>query len=210
MRAARDRRWIGRGICLLAWLGTAAVVGAGCAAERPFVWVQNLSDAEAGEGGRGAVIESRDAISVFVKNQPTLSGEFVVREDGGYVQPLLGDVAARGRSPAELAAYLQGRLKEMVVNPEVTVVVARPAPIRVNVVGEVKTPGAYELARDRAVIPALAAAGWLTDFAHRDRVFVLRAGSPERRVRFKVNDLTSAEPHAARFRLRDGDVIVVE
>ena len=40
-------------------------------------------------------------------------------------------------------------------------------------------------------------------------MFVLRAGSSER-VRFRVRDITAAEPHAARFQLADADVVVVE
>jgi polysaccharide export outer membrane protein len=81
----------------------------------------------------------------------------------------------------------------------------------VNVVGEVKTPGVYELARDRTVMAALAAAGWLTDFASKDRIFVIRTGGEqEQRIRFRARELTAPDPHSSTFRLRDGDVVVVE
>jgi polysaccharide biosynthesis/export protein len=85
------------------------------------------------------------------------------------------------------------------------------ASIRVNVVGEVKTPGAYELMRGRGLIPALAAAGWLTEFADRDKIFVIRSeAGVSQRVRFRARELTAAEPHATGFRLKDGDVVVVD
>ena len=105
---------------------------------------------------------------------------------------------------------LEGLLKQIIVNPQVMVSILKVGTVRVNVVGEVKTPGAYELSRGRGVLPALAAAGWLNEFARRDHIFVLRGAAPQTRVRFRTRELTSAEPHAARFLLEDGDVVVVE
>jgi polysaccharide export outer membrane protein len=96
-----------------------------------------------------------------------------------------------------------------VVAPVVSVWISKTTSIRVSVVGEVKTPGTYELTRDRGLLPALALAGWLTEFAHSDRVFVVRVRTNER-IRFRVQDITTAEPHAAQFQLADGDVVVVE
>jgi polysaccharide export outer membrane protein len=193
---------------------TAVVAGVGGCAESPFVWVGDLpltADAQ-------SVIGPRDTLLVLVRNQAALSGEFVVRDDGAYLQPTLGNVQVAGKDPAAVAAELKIRLSGMVIDPEINVAILKAASVRVNVVGEVKTPGSYELTHDRGVISALAAAGWLTDFARRDAVFVVRS-SPrisnrppgiQERIRFRAADLTSAEPHAARFRLLDGDVVVVE
>jgi polysaccharide export outer membrane protein len=197
----------------LALLSTIAAGCAGCA-ERPYVWVGSVPVVPENH----ALIAPRDTLYVLVRNQPTMSGEFVVRDDGGYVQPTVGDVMAAGKETTALAAELKARMQHMIVDPDVNVAIAKPAPIRVSVVGEVKTPGLYELKTDRGVVTALAAAGWLTDFAHRDRVFVIRqggggAGAPvevAQRIRFRVDDLTSPESNAARFRVRDGDVVVVE
>ncbi|MDB4983734.1 MAG: Polysaccharide export protein [Myxococcales bacterium] len=185
-------------------LGSALAV-AGCA-ERPFVWIANLPPPDP---LLEAAIHSRDAIMVAVRDQPALSGEFVVREDGGIFIPTIGEVAVNGRLPADVTAELRGRLATLIVKPDVRVSIARVAPIRVNVIGEVKTPATYELNRDRTVTAALAAAGWLTEFANRDRIFVVRhVGST--RVRFRATDVTSPGPAVARFSLGDGDVVVVE
>ena len=191
-------------------LGVLALTAAlaGCATERPYVWIQDLPAAAAGEAD--GTVHPRDSIAVVVMDQPTMSGEFVVHDDGSYLQPTLGNVLVQGKTPAEISADLQVRMKDMIVNPRVAVSIAKVAPIRVNVVGEVKTPGSYELNRDRTLAGALAAAGWVTDFASKDRVFVARNGQNERRVRFALRELTSPESPSARFRLRDGDVVVVE
>jgi polysaccharide export outer membrane protein len=188
--------------------------GLGGCAERPFVWVTDLPV----QAEERAVVGPRDSILVVVKNQGPLSGEFVVRDDGTYLQPTLGNIMVAGRDPTSIAADLQTRLAGIVTNPEVSVSIVKAAPVRVNVVGEVRAPGSYELMRDHRVVSALAVAGWLTDFARRDRVFVVRpdsqaaaqGGRAEERIRFSASELTAAEPHSARFQLRDGDIVVVE
>jgi polysaccharide export outer membrane protein len=189
----------------VALLGVASIVG--CAAESPFVWVADLPVVTQS----GETISPRDTIQVSVRNQPGLSGEFPVSDHGEYLQPTLGTISVAGRTPEALVADLQIRLKDIVVKPEVSVSIVKVASIRVNVVGQVKTPGSYELARGRGVIPALAAAGWLTEFADRDKIFVIRseAGAIER-IRFRARELTAAEPHSTGFRLKDGDVVVVD
>ena len=183
-----------------------AACAVGCATEQPFVWVQSLPAPDPSQ----PVIAPRDTLLVVVKNQTAMSGAFAVGDDGDYLQPTLGAVHVAGKTTGQIAGELRGRLGDLVVNPEVTVAVDKAAPIRVSVVGEVKTPGSYELTRDQGIVRALAAAGWLTDFADRDRIFVLRAGQAGPRIRFRTLDLTAAENHASCFRLHDGDTVVVE
>jgi len=189
----------------LACLGFGLAVG--CVPESQFVWVRDLPVAVQ----TGEIIAPRDSILVSVRNQPGLSGEFVVSDHGEYLQPTLGTIPVAGRSPDDLAADLRARLKDIVVSPDVSVTIAKVAAIRVNVVGQVKTPGSYELMRGRGVIPALAAAGWLTEFADKNRIFVIRStGGQIERIRFRAAELTAAEPHSTGFRLKDGDVVVVD
>jgi len=180
----------------------------GCATERPFVWVQDFpAQSEPQEG----IIGPRDMILIAVQNQPALSGEFAVGDHGEYLQPTLGTIQVAGKTTDAVVADLQARLKELLVKPEVTVSIVKIATIRVNVVGEVRTPGTYELTRGRGVIPALAAAGWLTEFANGDRIFVIRSeGANVQRIRFRAHELTAADAHATGFRLKDGDVVVAE
>ncbi len=179
----------------------------GCATEGHFVWVDDIPIASQNI----EAIEPRDTVVISVKNQPALSGEFVVGDHGNYLQPTLGTIPVAGKTTDAVAKDLEERLKNIVVNPEVTVTIAKMASIRVNVVGEVKTPGSYELLRGRGLIPALAAAGWLTEFADRNKIFVIRSeAGMTQRVRFRARELTAAEPHATGFRLKDGDVVVVD
>ncbi len=155
----------------------------------------------------GYVIGNGDQLSIKVFNQEGMSGKATVREDGMISLPFLNDVQAAGATPTELAARLQGRLKQFVVNPVVTVSVEVARPTEVSVVGEVKNPGSYQVEPRGGVLQALARAGGLTDFADRDKVFVIRQ---QTRIRFTYRALTQADPSAVSFRLRAGDVVVVE
>jgi len=132
-----------------------------------------------------------------------------VRDDGHYTQPMVGSIYVSGKTPSQVASAVAAALRDVVVAPAVSVWITKTPSIRISVVGEVKTPGSYELTRDRSLLSALALAGWLTEFAHNDRIFVVRVGASER-IRFRVQDITTAEPHAARFQLADADVLVVE
>lgn len=180
--------------------------GQGCAHDGRYVWAEDMP---LRDPAAQPMINPRDTILVEVDKQPTLSGEFVVRDDGHYTQPMVGSIEVAGQTPGQVAVTVANRLRAVVVSPAVSVWVTKVHPVRVSVVGEVKTPGAFELTRDRSLMAVLAQAGWLTEFAHDDRIFVLRSGGSDR-IRFRLRDITDAEPHVAQFQLSDADVVVVE
>jgi polysaccharide export outer membrane protein len=188
-------------------LALGAVVAGACAAEQAYVWVQDLP---ASRPTRDARIGAGDTIFVEVQEQPAMTGEFQVRDDGMYLQPTLGSVRVEGLTAPEATRVVSARLTQIVVTPRVSVSIVRSRPIRVSVAGEVRTPGNYELDRNRGVVGALTAAGWLTDYAHDDRIFVVRRGGAGARIRFRLADLKAAEPRASEFHLLEGDLVLVE
>jgi polysaccharide export outer membrane protein len=211
LRASQGARWR---VCAVA-LAAAVTVGGGCRHLGEYVWVDAYKD-EAPAAKTGYAISPGDLISVRVWNQDNLSGKARVRSDGMISLPFVNDVKAAGLEPTSLATRLQTKLKEYVVKPVVTVSVEEAAPIEVSFVGEVTRPGVYRLDQDASVLKGLATAGGLTMLAGRDRIFVLRHVDGARdgvapvRIRFKYEALAHAEGPAARFRLRAGDVVVVE
>jgi polysaccharide export outer membrane protein len=178
----------------------------GCAHEERFTWAADLAQKDSAPE---PTVHPRDTILVEVDKQTTLSGEFVVRDDGHYAQPMVGSIRVAGLTTRQVAAEVAVALKDVVITPVVSVWITKSPPIRVSVVGEVKTPGIFEMTHERSLLTILAQAGWLTEFAREDRVFVLRAGSNER-IRFRVRDITTAKPFATQFLLADADVVVVE
>jgi len=181
------------------------VVGA-CGGTGPFVWVDNVP---AQAQSPDVTIAEADIVNVRVFNQEPLSTKERVRADGKISMPVIGEVTARGKRPAQLAAEIQDRLKSVVVAPSVTVTMEQPADLKVSVVGEVKNSGIYQLDHGANVLTALAAAGGLNDYADADKIFVVRRSLPQR-VRFRYGDLRAADPKSIQFMLQPGDVVVVE
>jgi len=214
VRGELDRPTSGRGRHLAVALAV-ATIASGCHHVGQYVWVDAYKDPA--QAAKPAYVISRgDSISVRVWNQETMSGRARVRNDGVISLPFVNDIEAAGLEPAMLARRIQAKLKEFVVNPIVTVSLEEPAPLEVSVVGEVMHPGVYRMDQDASVLKALANAGGFTTFAGRDRIFVLRHGDGPGdvlapvRIRFTYEALAHAEGPAARFRLRSGDVVVVE
>jgi len=201
-----------RGRLCLALVG-ALGASAGCAhrADR-FVWVDQIPEPQVAAAPGEYHLTAGDVVSVQVFNHSEMSGRARVREDGKLSIPLLGDVNADGRSPNELAHDIETTLgkQNLVVGTRVTVSLEERAPLRVAVLGEVAHPGLFALDPDAGVAEALASAGGFTEFAHRDRLFVIRRQPTQVRIRLTYEDLVRARGRAAQLRLRAGDVVVVE
>lgn len=197
---------------LVAALSGACVLGAGCSHEGPYVWVDQYQ-APAQAPDAAYLIGPADLLAVRVLGHEEMSGRVRVRSDGRISLPFLDDLPAAGRSPGELAGQLRAAFKEYVNNPVVTVTVEEPRPSTVSVVGEVMRPGVYPIDPRAGVLQALASAGGLSQFAHDDRIYVLRRlaeDGPPARIRFKYDLLAHAEGRGATFSLQRNDVVVVE
>jgi polysaccharide export outer membrane protein len=197
-----------RRFVLLAGLSLASVLGlAACGSTGPYIWADSVASAAAADGG--VVINDGDVLNIRVFNQDPLSTKERVRADGRISIPVIGEVVARGKRPAQLASEIQERLKDIVKVPSVIVTFEAGTELKVSVVGEVRNSGVFQIEPGSNVLVALAAAGGLTDYADSDKVFVLRRSLPQR-VRFRYSDLRSADPKSVQFTLQAGDVVVVE
>jgi polysaccharide export outer membrane protein len=83
-------------------------------------------------------------------------------------------------------------------------------PMTIVLLGEITHPGVVTLEPATGLAHAIAVGGGLTDYASRDRIFVLRQQPKPMRIRFTYEALTHDEDRAATFPLRTGDVVVVE
>jgi polysaccharide export outer membrane protein len=194
----------------------AVLAAAACKHSREFMWVDAVPKTMIG-GESTFVIGPGDVIGVRVFNHEANSVERVrVRDDGRISLPLIDEIEVAGWEPAAIARLIELKLKAFITTPVVTVVVQERHPLRVSVLGKVARPGAYDLDRGGGVLHALAAAGGLTPFADEDAIFVLRQGywadgdATPARIRFRYLDLVSGKKQASLFRLRVGDVVVVE
>lgn len=195
-----------RGTPRILWLVTLCA----CAGTGNYTWVDELPPRAVEAATNEYLIREGDTVSVRVLNQEPLSTKARVRSDGRIAVPALGDIEVRGKRPSALKSELQARLKDYVAAPSVTVGVDEFQPITISVLGEVTRPGAYPFEPNASVARVLATAGGLTEFASRDRIFVVRTGPQPLRVRFQYEGVTRGEAHASAFMLHNGDVVVVE
>ena len=136
-----------------------------------------------------------------------------MRPDGNISLPYVPEAQAAGVAPAVLSKKIQASLKDLLVNPVVTVTLDEQRPLQVSVLGEVARPGAFVLDQNPGALQAIAMAGGMTAFASKDTIMVIRqrpeGGAPQR-IRFTYEGLTQIKGRAAAFRLQGGDVVVVE
>jgi polysaccharide export outer membrane protein len=181
-----------------------------CAPTGPYVWADDYIAAVEKDAPKGYLIAVGDLIAVRVFGHEDLSVRERVREDGKVSLPILKDVDAAGLAPQALGEQVGARLKNYVNAPVVTVAVEESRPLIIPVLGEVSRPGQYALERGSGVLEALASAGGLTDYAHRDRIFILRRHSPPVRIRTTFSGLSQGQGRAAALRLQRSDCVIVE
>ncbi|MGD0523928.1 MAG: polysaccharide biosynthesis/export family protein [Polyangiaceae bacterium] len=184
-------------------------VGAGCSSTGQYVWFSNLPAAIA-NGPTDYVINVGDTLDVRVLGHEDVSVlKEKVRVDGRIAIPLIGEVEARGKRPSAFRAELEGRLKDFIVSPSITVNVVDVQPMTLLLLGEVAHPGAFQVDPNVPLAQALALGGGLTDYASRDGIFVVRQ-QPQMRVRFTYQAVMRNEGRAGEFPLHPGDLVEVE
>ena len=186
------------------------IASTACGSAGAYVWVNDAPEALF-RPSPGLLIDQGDVVNVRVFGQEPLSVRTPVRSDGAIVMPLIGDVAVVGKKPAAVANEIETRLRPFVTTPNVIVVVEE-SHTRIVAIGEIRRPGTIVLeAGETGLLPALANAGGLTEFASESRIFVLRAEpNGTFRIRFLYDDIIRGTGRAAAFRLRNGDQLVVE
>jgi polysaccharide biosynthesis/export protein len=176
-----------------------------------YRWASDMPDESA--PSPEYVISPNDLLGIRVWNQEQLSTKTRVRADGNLSLPLLRETQVVGLTPAALSRKLEGLYKKFIVEPAVTVTVEESRPLRVPVLGEVARPGVYDLEAGSGVLHALAAAGGMTQYAGRDRIYILRhtqkSASPAR-IRFRYEELARGDARSAGFRVLPGDLVIVE
>ena len=113
-----------------------------------------------------------DKLRIEVYKDPQISQTLQIRPDGKITLPLVGDVAAAGRTPVALRDSITTSLKEYITNPVVTVIVVEFEPQSVSVMGEVARPGPVPIKGKLSVLEALAVAGGFKDFANTKNITI--------------------------------------
>jgi polysaccharide biosynthesis/export protein len=158
----------------------------------------------------GYRLGAEDVMQISLWKDEHLTREVVVRPDGMFSFPLVGDIQADDRTVEEIRADLVKRLTKYIPNPNVSVAVMKVLSYRVYVLGRVNKPGEYLLGHYTDVLQALSLAGGLTPFAAENDIKVIRRIKGQLQTfPVRYSDLRKGQDLEQNILLQRGDVVMV-
>lgn len=160
----------------------------------------------------GLRLGTGDIVTVSVLGQPELTTTLDVDGDGQIAVPLAGRITVEGLSPTAAARKVAAALREnrIVVDPQVAVALVESRSQQISVLGEVRTPGRFNIGAQLTVLDALAMAGGVTPSAGAVGYLLRRTGGKTLRVEIDLEELASrgTTEHAQRD-LHAGDTLMI-
>ena len=157
------------------------------------------------------LISPQDVLVVDVFQIPDLSRTVQVDSSGQILLPLIGQVAASGRTVAQLSNEVENKLgRKYLKDPQVTVTVKDYLSQKITVDGAVVQPGIYPIADNTTLLQAIALAhGPDQHVANLSRVAVFRnAGDKRTAAIFDLSNIRDGK--APDPQIFANDVIVVD
>ena len=202
-----------------------------CATKKQILYFQDIDDLNLREIEQSfePIIEVNDILHIsisslnaevvkpFLRNSESFSGTntnanpglqgYLVNSDGNIRFNVIGDILVVGKTRAEVVAVLKEKLSEYIKD---FVVDVRIMNFNISVIGEVNTPGVYNIKDERVtLLEAIALAGDFTQDGNRNEVLIIREEDGKRMV--KRIDFTNSEVFTSSFYfLKQNDVVYVE
>ncbi|ULA63017.1 MAG: Capsule polysaccharide export protein [Nitrospira sp.] len=158
----------------------------------------------------GYRLGAEDILLISVWKDEHLTREVVVRPDGLFSFPLVGDIQAEDRTVEEIKTDLVKRLVKYIPSPNVSVAVMKVLSYKIYVVGRVNKPGEYLIGHYTDVLQALSLAGGLTPFAAENDIKVIRRVRGQQQVfSVRYGDLRKGQDLEQNILLQRGDTLMV-
>ena len=150
-----------------------------------------------------------DLLEVSVFQVPDLNKTVQVSSSGTIVLPLVGTIAARGKTADQLQADIGAKLgAKYLQNPQVSVFVKEAQSQRVTIEGAVNKPGIYMTSGRTTLLQGIALAGGLSEIAEKGVVVFRQVGSKRQAAKFDFKAIhagTTDDPV-----LQGGDIVAVD
>jgi polysaccharide export outer membrane protein len=180
------------------------------AASTSFSTAQAQDGPDEAPGNKPYLINPGDQLSIAVWKEPELARRAIVRPDGAFTFPLIGDVSTDGKSVMEITQTVRERLEKYIPEPVVTVAVEQIVGNDVYLIGQVARPGHFVLPTVIDVLQALSIAGGTTPFAQLDKIKILRRIDGQLiTIPFNYSDIEKGKRLNQNITLEPGDVIIV-
>lgn len=151
-----------------------------------------------------------DELQISVWKEPDLSLQVVVRPDGIITVPVVDDVRVVGLTTKQIADILTEKLKNVVAEPQVTVIVRNIKSQKVYLTGQVGRPGAVALTGHETALQVIAESGGLNIYAKAEKIYILRkVDGRQQKLPFNFKKAINGQDPKSDIVLENGDVIVV-
>ena len=205
------------------WVSLAAIAGAlalgGCATSNSSgnrLPAASMTDETAGAATTESyIIGPSDELTLFVWRNQELGAHVQVRPDGRITTPLITDMVAAGKTPAQLADDIRAALAQYIQEPLVSVMVDRPQGSfsqQVRIVGATERPAALPYRANMTLLDGMIAVGGLSEYAAGDRARLIRvdpATGRQREYDLCISKLLRRGDVSCNVRLEPGDVIII-
>jgi polysaccharide biosynthesis/export protein VpsN len=194
-------------IQLRLWIVLAMCIAVGCA--RPHSGPPNLpAPRPSTTVGPGDVFE----VAILGEQKDALPREFRVQPDGTVNFPYLDRLTVGGLEPQQIEELIKKGLadRQILANPQVTLVVKQYNSKKISIVGAVQKPGSLPWSEGMKLIDAISLAGGMTSLGDGDRVRITRLVGANQTVTatVSVDDITDGK--LSDVPLQAGDTIKVD
>lgn len=161
------------------------------------------------------VIGPLDELRIFVWRNEELGAQVQVRPDGRITTPLISDMVAAGKTPAQLAEDIRVALSQYIQDPLVSVMINRfqgTFSQQIRVVGATERPASIPYRANMTLLDAMIAVGGLSEYAAGDRARLIRhdrTTGQQREYDLRIARLLRRGDVSANVRLEPGDVIII-
>jgi polysaccharide export outer membrane protein len=161
------------------------------------------------------VIGALDQLNIFVWRNQELSAKVQVRPDGMITTPLITDMVAVGKTPAQLADDIKRVLSKYIDNPQVSVMVdgfQGTFGQQIRIVGATEKPASLPYRANMTLLDAMIEVGGLSQYAAGDKARLIRHDretGTQKEYDLKIARLLKKGDTKANVSLQPGDVIII-
>jgi len=165
-----------------------------------------ISAALSANPAEGYRLAAQDKIAVTVLKHPELSGTYTVPPDGMIDFPRVGQVNVIDKTTAEVSAVIVRELTKILLDPDISVVLAEQRLRTAYVLGSVAKPGQYTVSKGARITEIVAAAGDLTGDRERLTASLVRG---QETLPVRLQQAIAGDPNA-NLEIQEGDVLWVQ
>jgi polysaccharide export outer membrane protein len=157
---------------------------------------------------RPTILAPGDVVRIVFPGAPENNQSQKIRPDGKISLPMVGEVVAAGRRPADLQSELTALYKNQLTNNEVVVTLESGA-VPVYISGAIRKPGKLVFDRPTNLLEVITEAGGLAPEANLKKIRIIRVvNGVHRSQTVNLKPALSGEPSRA-FYVQPGDIIHV-